>query len=275
MDYYHIPATELGRGSRLPLKVLGSSGEVFYEMALDMVREIERNNAEGRRTTLICPVGPVGQYPIFVRLVNERRLSLRDCWFFNMDEYLTSDGAWISADDALSFRGFMDRNVYGRIEPDLLMPPEQRVFPDPKDPGHIDRLIDELGGIDLCLGGIGITGHLAFNEPEAGMSAERFGELPSRVVEIRPETRSTNCAADLGGALEDMPTRAITIGMRQILGARKIRLGVFRGWHRGVCRRAAYGEVTSEFPATLAQGHPDALVYVNDVAAGTAYEGKP
>ena len=271
MDYYHIPADELGRDARLPLKVLGSSGEVFYQMALDMVAEVEAGNAEGRRTVLIVPVGPVGQYPIFARLVNERRLSLKDVWFLNMDEYLTDDGAWISEDDPLSFRGFMAREVYGKIDPELLMAPEQRVFPDPRDPGRIERLVGELGGVDACFGGIGITGHLAFNEPVAGMSVEQFSALPTRVVEIRPETRATNCEADLGGALEDMPRRAITIGMCDILGARRIRLGVFRGWHRGVCRRAAYGEVSAQFPATIAQTHPDALLYVNDVAAQTAY----
>lgn len=269
-DYYRIPADELGRGARLPMKVLGSSGEVFYELALEMMREVERGNAAGRPTVVICPVGPVGHYPIFCRLVNERRLSLRDCWFVNMDEYLTDGDEWVAEDDPLSFRGFMAREVYGRIDPELVVPPAQRVFPDPHDLGRVARVIDELGGVDLAVGGIGITGHLAFNEPYDGATVEEFSALGTRVVDIRPETRATNCSADLGGALEDMPTRAVTIGMREILGARKVRLGVFRDWHRAVCRRAAYGDVTADFPATLAQTHPDALLYVNDVAAEAA-----
>ena len=78
-------------------------------------------------------------------------------------------------------------------------------------------------------------------------------------------------AAQESGALEDMPRKCVTIGMKEILGARKLRLGVFRDWHRAVCRRAAYGEVTAAFPATLAQNHPDALLYVNANAAQTAY----
>lgn len=92
-DYYRISAEELGQGARVPLLKLGDSGEVFYQMALAMVTEIERKNALGEKTVFICPVGPVGQYPIFVRLVNERQLSLKSCWFINMDEYLTDDGA--------------------------------------------------------------------------------------------------------------------------------------------------------------------------------------
>ena len=64
-----------------------------------------------------------------------------------------------------------------------------------------------------------------------------------------------------------MPRKCVTIGMAQILGAKKIRLGVFRDWHRSVVRQAAYGEVTAHFPASLLQNHPDAMIYVNANAA--------
>ena len=188
-----------------------------------------------------------------------------------MDEYLTDDDEWIDASDGLSFRGFMDRVVYSQIDPELVMPPEQRIFPDPKDPGHVAEVIESLGGVDVAYGGIGITGHLAFNEPQEDLTVEQFAALETRALDIRPETRATNSAADLCGALEDMPYRAVTIGMAEILGARKVRLGVFREWHRGAVRRAAYGKVTAAFPATLLQNHPDAVIYVNDVARERAY----
>lgn len=267
MEYYQIPPKKLGEGARLPILKMGESGEVFYELAEEMCREIRANNAAGRRTVFICPVGPVGQYPIFVRLVNREGLSLQNCWFLNMDEYLTDDGKWIDKDSPLSFRGFMDREVYGKITPELLMPPDQRVFPDPNDLERIPALIRQLGGVDVTFGGIGITGHLAFNEPQPQLTPEEFAQLPTRVLDISPETRATNCVGDLGGALEAMPHRCVTIGMKEILSARKLRLAVFRDWHRAVCRRAAYGEVTAAFPATLAQNHPDALLYVNANAA--------
>ncbi|MCC8357473.1 MAG: glucosamine-6-phosphate isomerase [Oscillospiraceae bacterium] len=266
-EYYHIPPQQLGEGASLPLVKLGDSGEVFYELASLMCREIRENNAANRRTLMICPVGPVGQYPIFVRLVNQERLSLKNVCFFNMDEYLTDEDEWIAEDSPLSFRGFMNRQVYTRIDPALVMPPEQRIFPDPKAPGRLSALLEELGGADLCVGGIGITGHLAFNEPQPELTAEAFAALTTRVLDIAPETRATNAAGDLGGALEAMPRRAVTIGMKEILSAKKLRLAVFRDWHRAVCRRAAYGDVTSDFPATLAQTHPDAVLYVNATAA--------
>ena len=265
--YYGISPEELGKGAKIPVLKVGDSGEAFYELAKEMVSIIRENNAAGKHTVFIVPVGPVGQYPIFVRLVNEEGLSLKNCWFFNMDEYLTDDGQWIPKEDPLSFRGFMDRVVYSKILPELVMPEEQRIFPDPQDPERGDRLLEELGGPDACFGGIGINGHLAFNEANAAMSPEEFAAQSTRVLDISAETRATNCVGDLGGALEDMPHKCVTIGMKQILSAKKLRLGVFRDWHRAVCRRAIYGDVTADFPVTLAQNHPDALIVINNVAA--------
>ena len=267
MEYFRIPADRLGEGAKVPLKKLGDSGEIFYEMALEMVEEIERNNAAGRRTVFICPVGPVGQYPIFVRLVNERQLSLKNCWFINMDEYLTDGGEWIPEDHKLSFRGFMNRNVYGKIAPELLMPEAQRVFPDPADITRIPKLIETLGGVDIAFGGIGINGHLAFNEADASKTCEEFKQLKTRVLPISPETRAANAIGDFGGRLEDMPVWCVTIGFNEIYNARKIRLGIFRDWHRAVARRAGYGEMTADFPVSMVAEHPDALIRMTEYVA--------
>ena len=79
--------------------------------------------------------------------------------------------------------------------------------------------------------------------------------------------RTANAIGDLGGALEDMPKKCITIGIAEILAAKRVRLGVFRDWHRAVVRRAAYGDISSEFPVTLLQNHPDVRIYVNANAA--------
>ena len=271
MDYFQISAQDLGRDAKIPVVKLGDSGEVFYELALEMVSAIRANNDRGEKTVFICPVGPVGQYPIFVRLVNRDRLSLKNCWFLNMDEYLNDDGAYIPKESPLSFRGFMERTVYGQIDPALLMPPEQRVFPDPAGPGRMDRLIEELGGVDIAFGGIGINGHLAFNEAREDMTAQEFAAQGTRVLSLNPETRTANAIGDRCGAIDAMPKRAVTIGIKQILGARKVRLGIFREWHRSVVRQAAYGPVTAHFPASLLQNHPDAVIYANSTAAAQPF----
>lgn len=267
MSYYNISAEDLGKDAKIPILKLGDSGEVFYEMALEMVNVIKEHNAAGKHTVFICPVGPVGQYPIFVRLVNRDRVSLKHCWFINMDEYLNDDNTYISESSPLSFHGFMKHTVYEKIDPELVMPEEQRIFPDPEHPERIHEIITELGGVDVCFGGIGINGHLAFNEAEDQLTAEEFAKLPTRVLTISRETRTSNAIGDLNGAIDAMPHKAITIGISEILAARKVRIGVFRDWHRAVIRQAAYGEVSAHFPATLLQRHPDAMIITNSNAA--------
>ena len=266
-DYYYYSKEQLLAAPKVPVKVLADNETVFKAIAEEMADEIKRKNSIGEKTVFICPVGPVGQYPYFVDIVNKERISLKNVWFINMDEYLTDDQQWIDKDEPLSFRGFMERTVYTKIDPELLMPEEQRVFPDPNDTGKIAALIEKLGGVDICFGGIGINGHLAFNEADDSLTADEFRNLHTRVLEISRETRTTNAIGDLNGAIDDMPRFCITIGMHEIYHARKIRLGCFRDWHRSVVRHVAYGDVSAHFPATLLQQHPDALIRITDFVA--------
>ena len=269
--YYSYTVEEMNSRGRTRVICMESSEQVFRTMAREMADEIIAHNKAGQKTVLILPVGPVGQYPFFVEIVNSERISLKDCWFFNMDEYLTDCKRWIDKSCFLSFRGFMEREVYSKIDKDLVNPVSQRFFPDPENPSLLTGKLDELGGADICFGGIGINGHVAFNEPQSELSASEFSRLTTRVIKISDETKTANAIGDLGGAIEDMPKYAATIGMKEILSSRKIRLGVFRTWHRAVVRRAVCGEVSSEFPVTLIQNHPDTIIYVNDVAAEKAF----
>lgn len=266
-EYNSYSREKLLEAPKIPVAVLPDNEAVFREIAQEMADEISRKNELGERTVFICPVGPVGQYPYFVELVNSKNISLKNVWFLNMDEYLTDDKEWISKDDSLSFRGFMERTVYTKIRPELVMPPEQRVFPDPKNLSAMGELIERLGGVDICFGGIGINGHLAFNESDDTLSPEEFGNLHTRVLEISRETRTANAIGDLNGAIDDMPRYCVTIGMHEICSARKVRLGCFRDWHRSVVRHAAYGEVSAHFPVTLLQQHADALIRITEFVA--------
>ena len=153
-----------------------------------------------KKTVFICPVGPVGQYPYFVDMVNEQNISLKNVWFINMDEYLDDEKQWISKDHPLSFRGFMQRTVYDKVRPELVMPEDQRVFPDPNHPEYISELIEKLGGVDICFGGIGINGHVAFNEADPSLTNEEFLAQKTRVLKITKETRTANAIGDFNGA---------------------------------------------------------------------------
>ncbi len=269
IKYFSYGPERLGEG-KIPVKCLGDSGEVFTEIALEMVSKIEENNKKHEHTVFIVPVGPVGQYPIFVRFVKERNLSLENVWFINMDEYLDDEKRYISKSHMLSFRGFMDRVVYSQIPNELNIPESHRIFPDPDDTGRIMRTIDELGKVDIAFGGIGINGHLAFNEAE-DVSAKEFALRETRVLEISRETRVANAIGDLNGAIDAMPKYAVTIGMREILSARKVVIGVFRPWHRAVLREALFAPVSGHFPATLLQEHPNAMILANNIASEKAF----
>ena len=266
-EYYSFNKERLLSSPKIPMEVLADKPTVFAKIAQEMADAISENNAAGKTTVFICPVGPVGQYPYFVELVNERRISLKNCWFINMDEYLGDDMRWVPMDHPLSFRGFMERTVYSQIDPELNVPEDHRVFPDPERLDYIPRLIEELGGVDICFGGIGINGHLAFNEADPTKTVEEFKALKTRVLPITPETRTANAIGDFGGALEDMPTHCVTIGFSEIYNARKIRLGIFRDWHRAVARRAGYGEMTADFPVSILADHPDALIRMTEFVA--------
>ena len=271
-EYYTYTKEELlNKGAKLPVIVMEDNAAVFQSMAEEMTEEIKKNNAEGKKTVFICPVGPVGQYPYFVEMVNKEKISLKNVWFINMDEYLDDDKKWVPETHPLSFRGFMNRTVYSKIAPELVMPEEQRVFPDPENVEYIPQLIEKLGGVDICFGGIGINGHVAFNEADASLSNEEFLAQKTRVLDITKETRTANAIGDFNGALEDMPKYCVTIGIYEIAHARKIRLGCFRNWHRAVVRRTAYGDATSDFPVSLLTNHPDINLKITEFVA--ALEG--
>ncbi len=266
-EYYYYNREQLLDSPKIPLIVMEDNATVFQALAREMADEIKRKNALGEKTVFICPVGPIGQYPYFVEMVNNENISLKDVWFINMDEYLTDDKQWIPKEHRLSFRGFMDRTVYTKVKPELVMPEEQRVFPDPNNVAYIPELIEKLGGVDICFGGIGINGHVAFNEPDDSMTPEEFLALKTRVLDISKETRAVNSIGDLNGALDDMPHYCITIGINEISKARKIRLGCFRDWHRSVVRHAAYGEKSAHFPVSLLQDHADINIRFTEFVA--------
>ena len=86
--YYQYNKEQLLKNPRLPLICMPDNATVFQAMAKEMFQAIEENNQAGKKTVFICPVGPVGQYPYFVERVNSEKISLKNVWFINMDEYL-------------------------------------------------------------------------------------------------------------------------------------------------------------------------------------------
>ena len=260
-DALSVPPERLGEGSGVHVEVVPDIPALVEHFATSMIDELMVARESGReRVVFIVPVGPVGQFERLAELANEMRLPLRDLVLINMDEYLTPAGDYIPTSDALSFRAHMERTLWSRLDPALAPPPEARHFPDPRDPAATNRLIDACGGVDVAYGGVGITGHLAFNDPpEPGevVSADDFAALPTRVVTLNRETRTINSVTAARGNIDRIPRTAVTVGMKEILEARKIRLYLNRSWQCAIVRKLLHGPITAAVPASLVRRHPD------------------
>ena len=256
--------------NNITVKSVATEWDVYFDMALVMLEEIMKNNALGKKTVMIVPVGPTNQYPILARLVNQLRVSLRDVWFFNMDEYMITKDTCIDFEDKMSFHKRMQDEFYARVDADLIMPPEQRNFPMPGKELEYDALIESLGGVDLCLGGLGINGHIAFNEPAEEndpITASAFAALPTRVLPISRETKTINAYGYQRGDLRGMPTWCITIGMKPILQAKKIYIALNRDWQHGILKHVLFDSPSPQIPASLLQGHPNVTFCLYDAIA--------
>lgn len=268
-DYLRVAPDELGRGTSVQVRIGGDQQAIAEDFARAILAVIRESAAAGKVTTLILPVGPVDQFPILAGLINEQKLDCSGLVIINMDEYLDDDDQWVPIDHPLSFRGFMNRKFYDLVDPKLAPRMENRVFPDPADCGAIGRLIEQRGGVDVCFGGIGINAHLAFNEPpEPGekVSVEEFAARPTRVLDLSRETRTIN-SVTVGGDIGVIPRRAVTVGMQEILAAKKLRFYCNRPWQRGVVRRALHGPLTAACPASLLRLHADAQLTIANYVA--------
>lgn len=269
-DPLTIAKDDVGRGSPIPLDIVPDDAALVARFADDLMSEYRAAKAAGReRVVFIVPVGPVGQFQLWAARCNAEGVSLADLVVVNMDEYLERDGrGFIPTSDPLSFRAHMERNFYARLNPAYAPPPEARHFPDPRRPEATGALIAAHGGVDACFGGVGITGHLAFNDPpEPGetMDAAAFAELPTRVVRLSRETRLINSITAAGGNIDRIPELAVTVGMKEILESRKLRIYMNRFWQCAIMRKLLHGPVTAAVPASLLQRHPDVRVTAADL----------
>lgn len=241
-------------------KALPTEHEVYFDMALSMLEEIIAHNEKGEKTVMIVPVGPTNQYPLLADMVNRLNVSLKNVHFFNMDEYMISETEAVGHDDPLSFYGRMKREFYDLVRPDLVMPESQRHFPEPCKEAEYDKMIADLGGVDACFGGLGINGHVAFNEPpeaDQPMTADAFAQLGTRVLPISRETKTINAFGYNRGDLQGMPQWCVTVGMKQILSAKKVYIALNRVWQNGPFKHALLEEETANIPASLLRRCPD------------------
>jgi len=273
-----MPAIELQQSSKVPLVVLPDSRALHTPFARAVADEIKANNLAGRPTRLILPVGPVAQYPILANICNQEQISFHDVHTFNMDEYCDWQGRWLPPEHPLSFRGFMQRQFFEKLAPELRIPADQIHFPDPLDLDALSLAIQDGGGIDTCYGGIGYHGHVAFNEPPVSrwyrLTVDQLRNSLTRLVSLPPDTVIMNSIRNTSGNSANFPPMGATIGMRDILAARRIRMYCPGGaWQRYILRIACLGEEDVDYPVTLLQNHPDYQIITEAETAAPAASG--
>jgi glucosamine-6-phosphate deaminase len=259
-----VDALEGHPEAKVPLRLCRDSAEMGQLMALELVEEIERNEQAGRETRAIIPCGPMAWYEPFARMVRARWLSLRRLVVFHMDECLDWQGRPLPARHPMNFRATMERVFYDPIPEELSVPTEQRIWPTLESLDEVAARISE-SPVSLTLGGLGQDGHVAFNQarrdPYRQLSAEELRRSTVRVQENNDDTVIAQAQRTFGTAYQFVAPMSITLGVRECLSARRVRIFTDTGaWKQTALRVALFGPVTPEYPATLLQEHPDALI---------------
>ena len=267
---YDVTVAQLPEELQSRLTVVPDFTALSRAMARMMADALEEKTAADDYLTVILPVGPL-DYSLFADEINRRNLNCRFLRTVNMDEYLDDGGELIPMSHPLSFRRFMEENFFSALAPELRPPAENIVFPDPHAPSAVTELIDAAGGADLCWAGFGITGHVAFNDPPwmLGEPSDMasFRNCKTREVPISPMAKAQMAMGGTCGNLDIIPDRAVTIGMYELLKTRTFYLTFMRNWHAGLWRRALLGEISSSFPGSLLQEHPDLHIVMTELAA--------
>lgn len=251
------------------IKIVPEPVDVYQEFARHFLSELQEIQDSQKLLNLILPIGPTSQYPLIAAEINNQKLSMKNCRIILMDEYLDWHGRPLASNHHLSFRGQFEKFL-STLNPEFRIKDEYWVIPDPFDIHRIDNFISEYGPVQTCYGGIGVHGHVAFNEPPVSrygsISLDEFRDCGTRVVPLAPETLTINALRNNHGKFSDFPTLAVTIGMKQILGARRIRLYADGGSRQHEALRQFAEESENIFyPITLLKNHKDVSIFVDRI----------
>ena len=196
---------------------------------------------------------PVGAYAQLIKWYEKGDLDFSETISVNLDEYVGLKG-----DHPQSYRRFMQENLFDHIN----IKPENTFVPNgcaddlDKECDEYTERIERLGGIDLQLLGIGLDGHIGFNEP-----GDSF-KNGTHVIDLHESTIKAN--ARFFESESDVPRKAVTMGMGSIMRAKKILLIANGQQKKDVLMKAFYGPITPALPASILQLHPDVTVIYSE-----------
>ena len=197
---------------------------------------------------------PLSVYRELVRLHQEDGLSFENVISFNLDEYHP-----LSSEDSQSYHYFMYQNLFNHIDikrENIYLPSGEVASKDVrKFCINYENKIKEIGGIDLQILGIGRTGHIGFNEPGSHLNSQ------TRAITLNHLTRFDAGSAFQG--LENVPRKAITMGIQTILSAKKILLMAWGSYKADIIQKAIEGEISSLIPTTYLQSHSNTTLILD------------
>lgn len=199
--------------------------------------------------TLGLPTGktPLGMYGELVRAYRGQNLDFSKLRTFNLDEF-----ADLAKHDPHGYRVYMREHFFDHVN----IPPGNVHFPERE--GTYEKEIADAGGIDLLIVGIGLNGHIAFNEPGSSFNSR------TREVELAPETIE-NAKGDFGSA--PVPAHAVTMGIATLLDSRCIVLLASGDAKKGIVHRALHDPVSVAVPASALQRHSNVVVIMDEAAS--------
>ena len=232
--------------------VVGNNEKISALIAEEFIKVI--NKKPNAVLGLATGTSPLQVYADLAKANKEGRVTFKDVATFNLDEYIGLEGTHNQ-----SYRYFMNENLFNHID---INKERTHVLKGTGDylayANQYDKLIEEFGGIDIQILGIGSDGHIAFNEP-----GTPFDSL-THVAELAESTIVDN--SRLFNDISEVPTKAVTMGLRSIMNARKIVL-IATGKNKA---KAIYnllkGPKTEEVPCSILQDHPDCTIYVDEDA---------
>lgn len=198
---------------------------------------------------------PIGTYEELIRRYGQGDLDFSQVTSVNLDEY-----KGLSGDNDQSYRYFMDTHLFSHVNirrdhtfvPDGLQPDSAKACAD------YDRIIADVGGVDLQLLGLGHNGHIGFNEP-----AESFAK-GTHCVDLAQSTIDAN--ARFFASADEVPRQAYTMGIQTIMRARKIVVVVNGKGKAEIVKKAFFGPVTPQVPASILQMHSDVILVGDEEA---------
>ncbi len=197
---------------------------------------------------------PLGTYACLVKAYENKELDFSRVTSVNLDEYVGLNG-----DNDQSYRYFMDTNLFSKINirKECTFVPNGCAENIDAECGEYDALIEKLGGIDIQLLGIGLDGHIGFNEPDEVFIKE------THLVKLDPSTIEAN--ARFFESEDDVPREAVTMGIGSIMNAKKVLLIANGKNKEEIIKKAFFGPITPKIPASILQLHPDLTVIYSKI----------